>query len=200
MLHSWSSIWNETLKNLIEKINKTWILTVSAELSACFFFCPATGQSRVIVNRPSRLPAIVKGSGLPDNKVHGAHLGPTGPRWAPCWPYEPCYLGASHQGIALMSLVQVFSLFLLCIMYIRLIECALTLLLGTLHWALLYHYRWWAIRHWVTVILLFKWIPVIALCHYHQRNFFEAIVIVQVSKLLLGIVCCTFMYICTHAV
>ena len=23
---------------------------------------------------------------------HGAHLGPTGPRWAPCWPREPCYL------------------------------------------------------------------------------------------------------------
>ena len=20
-------------------------------------------------------------------------LGPTGPRWAPCWPHEPCYLG-----------------------------------------------------------------------------------------------------------
>ena len=24
---------------------------------------------------------------------HGAHLGPTGPMWAPCWPHEPCYLG-----------------------------------------------------------------------------------------------------------
>ena len=24
---------------------------------------------------------------------HGAHLGPTGPRWAPWWPYEPRYLG-----------------------------------------------------------------------------------------------------------
>ena len=21
------------------------------------------------------------------------HLGPTGPRWAPCWPHEPCYQG-----------------------------------------------------------------------------------------------------------
>ena len=32
-----------------------------------------------------------------DSKVHGgqhrAHLGPTGPRWAPCWPHEFCYLG-----------------------------------------------------------------------------------------------------------
>ena len=23
----------------------------------------------------------------------GAHLGPVVPRWAPCWPHEPCYLG-----------------------------------------------------------------------------------------------------------
>ena len=22
---------------------------------------------------------------------HGAHLGPVGPRWASCWPHEPCY-------------------------------------------------------------------------------------------------------------
>ena len=22
---------------------------------------------------------------------HGAHLGPVGPRWAPCWSHEPCY-------------------------------------------------------------------------------------------------------------
>ena len=28
--------------------------------------------------------------------LHGAHLGPTAPRWAPCWPYESCYLG-SHM-------------------------------------------------------------------------------------------------------
>ena len=25
-----------------------------------------------------------------------AHLGPTGPRWAPFWPHELCYLGSSH--------------------------------------------------------------------------------------------------------
>ena len=24
---------------------------------------------------------------------YGAHLGLTGPRWAPCWPHESCYLG-----------------------------------------------------------------------------------------------------------
>ena len=30
---------------------------------------------------------------IPDSKVHRAHLGPVGPRWAPCWPHEPCYQG-----------------------------------------------------------------------------------------------------------
>ena len=38
-----------------------------------------------------------KHNGIPDSKVHGAnkgaHLGPTGPRWAPCWPHGLCYLG-----------------------------------------------------------------------------------------------------------
>ena len=43
-----------------------------------------------------------------DSKVHGvnmgAHLGPFGPRWAPCWPHEPYYLGnllfaiSEHHG------------------------------------------------------------------------------------------------------
>ena len=29
----------------------------------------------------------------PDSRVHGAHLGPVSPRWAPCFPHEPCYQG-----------------------------------------------------------------------------------------------------------
>ena len=29
----------------------------------------------------------------PESKVHGANMGPRGPRWAPCWPHELCYLG-----------------------------------------------------------------------------------------------------------
>ena len=32
---------------------------------------------------------------------HGAFLGPTGPRWAPCWPHELCYMGCwqTYQGL-----------------------------------------------------------------------------------------------------
>ena len=29
---------------------------------------------------------------------HGAYLGPTGPRWAPCWPHELCYLDRPAWG------------------------------------------------------------------------------------------------------
>ena len=41
---------------------------------------------------------------------HGAHLGPVGPRWAPCWPHEPCYQGSyqcrdSHCGDMMVSQV-----------------------------------------------------------------------------------------------
>ena len=36
---------------------------------------------------------------IPDSKVHGANMGPTGPRWAPCWPHELCYLGWLHNQL-----------------------------------------------------------------------------------------------------
>ena len=38
---------------------------------------------------------------IPNSKFmgkYGAHLGPIGPRWAPYWPHEPCYLGL-HQKV-----------------------------------------------------------------------------------------------------
>ena len=33
---------------------------------------------------------------------HGAHLGPVGPRWAPCWLHEPCYQDMFTSGIDLI--------------------------------------------------------------------------------------------------
>ena len=32
-----------------------------------------------------------------------AHLGPVGPRWAPCWPHEPCYQGMPLGVTLLLS-------------------------------------------------------------------------------------------------
>ena len=45
---------------------------------------------------------------------HGAHLGPVGPRWAPCWPYEPCYQGchgwsncdSGHKGTECLLIIR----------------------------------------------------------------------------------------------
>ena len=34
---------------------------------------------------------------------HGAHLGPVGPRWAPCWPHEPCYQGCYSSYLQQMN-------------------------------------------------------------------------------------------------
>ena len=39
---------------------------------------------------------------------HGAHLGPTGPRWAPCWPHEPCYLG-NLEDVLFLSFILLTS-------------------------------------------------------------------------------------------
>ena len=51
-----------------------------------------------------RLDTVIWGSShhhIPDSKVHGGlhgtHLGPTGPRWVPCRPHEPCYHGCYRQ-------------------------------------------------------------------------------------------------------
>ena len=48
---------------------------------------------------------------------HEAHLGPAGPRWAPCWPHEPCYLGRflDHTGAVSLKAVQHAG----CLMWIR---------------------------------------------------------------------------------
>ena len=35
--------------------------------------------------------------------LHGAYLGPTGPKWAPCWPHDPCYLGGFSVWIIIYS-------------------------------------------------------------------------------------------------
>ena len=39
---------------------------------------------------------------------HGGHLGPVGPRWAPCWPNEPCYQGTcdSRTGMSKSARLQ----------------------------------------------------------------------------------------------
>ena len=58
---------------------------------ACFHvICIIIGEDgdKLFINKPVKASHIGKLWGQ-----HGAHLGPVGPRWAPCWPHEPCYQG-----------------------------------------------------------------------------------------------------------
>ena len=57
--------------------------------------CAQLSEGSVICHkhwiRSEALWCILSIKTVPDSKVHGAYMGPTGPRWAPCWPHEPCY-------------------------------------------------------------------------------------------------------------
>ena len=50
-----------------------------------------TGQNWLVATK--RLALIARFMG-----PTWGHLGPTGPRWAPCWPHELCYLG-DYSGL-----------------------------------------------------------------------------------------------------
>ena len=47
----------------------------------------------------------------PDSKVHGAHLGQVGPRWAPCRPHEPCYQGTFSNFLVWKYVISLKSVF-----------------------------------------------------------------------------------------
>ena len=83
-----------------KNLNWTWFVVYSA-----LHHAPITNTSNSYLYMPSyhitfNAPAMRHGGPclktFPGSKVHGAHLGPVGPRWAPCWPHEPCYLVCCH--------------------------------------------------------------------------------------------------------
>ena len=47
---------------------------------------------------------------------HGVHLGPVGPRWAPCWPHELCYQGyCFHIPCVFLSFYRFHNMIALCL-------------------------------------------------------------------------------------
>ena len=56
-----------------------------------------SGQRQAIIWTSARILLIGPlGTNFPEQSSwgqHGAHLGPVGPRWAPCRPHESCYQG-----------------------------------------------------------------------------------------------------------
>ena len=50
---------------------------------------------------------------IPDNSSwgkHGAHLGPVGPSWAPCWPHEPCCQGFGKIALVWHSTICILHI------------------------------------------------------------------------------------------
>ena len=84
----WTNSWpNERDTGDLRRHRAYYDVTVMWETSHCFYRQIAFSERSTIANRVN-----------PDSKVHvtymGAHLGPTGPSWVPCWPHEPCYQGS----------------------------------------------------------------------------------------------------------
>ena len=107
---------------------------------------------------------------IPDSKVHGAHLGPTGPRWAPWWRYELCYLGFYGIYVYSMGYTAYFMGYTAYFMgytayfmgytaysmgytgHVDLCKSVVTPLL--MHWS----YRSLALSHWYFLLCIWRWL------------------------------------------
>ena len=63
--------------------------------------------------RNTDIGVFIQSSGGP----HGAHLGPTGTWWAPCWPHEPCYLGMHVFKVISVPSINHLSVLLLIYLF-----------------------------------------------------------------------------------
>ena len=59
----------------------------------------------------------------PYSKVQGAHLGPTGPRWAPCWPHELCYLCVTAMDLSRSANLGDYGVFMFIFDDYVVVEC-----------------------------------------------------------------------------
>ena len=77
--------------NISQEICSTFALCfVLLSFVSCWF-------NQIPLNRHHRCWAVARLQPYPRYQSpwgqHVAHLGPVGPRWAPCWSHEPCYQG-----------------------------------------------------------------------------------------------------------
>ena len=84
--------WDKDHTSFNEHSSSHKILHSFAVLSlVARFMGPTWGPSGA--DRTQMGPLLAPWTLLSGLFCHGAHLGRTGPRWAPCWPHELCYLG-----------------------------------------------------------------------------------------------------------
>ena len=87
---------------------------------------------------------------------HGANLGPIGPRWAPCWCHELCYLGST--ALLNYKAEEIRSRIVFKYDWLRIRPMRLTLLMQRLPWGLaqpqIENGTWWLPNNWqqITVI------------------------------------------------
>ena len=79
------NVSNKRAKGFTLRWNK-WIVWNCRQV-ACFYFRHTTAIWDLYASHINQLDRMLH----TDSKVHGANM--TGPRCAPYWPYEPCYLG-----------------------------------------------------------------------------------------------------------
>ena len=86
---------------------------------------------------------------------HRAHLGLTGPRWAPCWPHDFCYLGSYH-GTAVTRIISWY-----CTQYCSCrIELQSYLEFSSYRWVVgIFLENCWWFEWEYTVSLYFLWFP-----------------------------------------
>ena len=68
-----------------------WRERVNAKISHTRYIVNIHLRQRFSIQLEWKWFAVKKNPAILDSKVHGAHLRPTGPRWAPRWPHEGCY-------------------------------------------------------------------------------------------------------------
>ena len=90
----------------------------------------------------------------PDSKVHGAHLGPAGPRWAPCWLHELCSQGRSLCPVTVVIRIT-RSCYFSGALFFKWFICRLSLL----EWSVVLRY---VDIHFLSIILM---MAVVALVH-----------------------------------
>ena len=119
-------LWLFSVVSLNKLLTNSWVTSGLMYHDAHVTTVKCHTRSGAAIPTPLNLYALgFHGSALIPSSwgQHGAHLGPTGPRWAPCWPHELCYLGPilhtcmiNWNGIALQMwhLLQLKST-MLCI-------------------------------------------------------------------------------------
>ena len=74
----------------LQYVQRTWWQTVATVDVGLGVFLQDDTESSIASKTSREVSQIAKFMG-----PTWAHLGPVGPRWAPCWPHESCYQGCS---------------------------------------------------------------------------------------------------------